>query len=118
MFQAQVGGKFAPLLAITEDPSNIENIVDTFNNAIIEAACETLGKARNKKQAWMTDDILELCDERRRLKPYRKVQEKKDEYSTINRQVKQAIKSAKETWIENQCNTISDSIARYNSKQA
>ena len=68
MFKAQVGGKFAPLLALTEDPSNIENIVETFNNTIIEAASETLGKARNKKQPWMTDEILTICDERRRLK--------------------------------------------------
>ena len=118
MFKAQVGGKFAPLLALTEDPSNIENIVETFNNTIIEAASETLGKARNKKQPWMTDEILTICDERRRLKPYRKTQEKKVEYRAINRQVKQVIKSAKEAWIEDQCNTINDCLVKNNSKQA
>ena len=118
MFKAQVGGKFAPLLALTEDPSNIENIVETFNNTIIEAASETLGKARNKKQPWMTDEILAICDERRRLKPYRKTQEKKVEYRAINRQVKQVIKSAKEAWIEDQCNTINDCLVKNNSKQA
>ena len=66
----------------------------------------------------MTDDILEIWDERRRLKPYRKIQEKKEEYRAINRQVKLAIKSAKETWIEEQCNTINECLVKNNSKQA
>ena len=48
MFKAQVGSKFAPHLTVPEDPLNIENIVNTYNNAFIKGASETLGKARNK----------------------------------------------------------------------
>ena len=34
----------------------------------ISAASETIGKYRPKKKDWMTNDILDLCDERPKLK--------------------------------------------------
>ena len=37
------------------------------------AADITLGKVRKKKQVWITDALLDLCDERRRLKPLKKL---------------------------------------------
>ena len=64
-FQANIGGRFAPLLALG---NNIDDVVDNFNTAMIEAASEVLGKSRPKKKAWITNDILALCHERRNLK--------------------------------------------------
>ena len=50
----------------------IENdITETCNmieKAILETAEKTIGKFRKKKQAWITNDILDLCDDRRKLK--------------------------------------------------
>ena len=35
---------------------------------IIDSATRNIGKYRRKKQLWITNDILDLCDERRSLK--------------------------------------------------
>jgi hypothetical protein len=118
VFKANIGGKFAPLLVVTEDPANIDSLVDDFNAALIETAEQTLGKARKKIKPWMTDEILSLCDERRRLKPLRKSQEHKEEYREMNRRVKLKLKEAKENWIEAECAIIDDCIQRNCTKQA
>ena len=41
---------------------------------ITSSASEIIGKYRSKKQPWMTDDIHDLCDERRILKSEKKQQ--------------------------------------------
>ena len=55
-----IGGKFVALNLLEENRENI-------HGALVNTASEVLGKAR-KKKPWMTNDILHLCDRRRRLK--------------------------------------------------
>ena len=47
LFQATIGGKFAPLIGLSD------------------AASEILGKERRRKKPWVTKDVLDICDERR-----------------------------------------------------
>ena len=51
------------------DPTNIYM---KFELIIISTASEILGKYRRKKYPWITDNILDLCDERRSLKSKKK----------------------------------------------
>ena len=52
--------------------------------SIISADSETIGKHRLKKQAWMTNEILDLCDERSNLKLTVKVDlSRRNEYNTL-----------------------------------
>jgi len=44
-FQASIGGKFEPLLALEED-IEMEYIIDTFNDSFNEAGKELLGRKR------------------------------------------------------------------------
>ena len=44
---------------LNKSPTTIYEMVET---SIIAAASETIGKHRPKKQAWMTSEILDLCD--------------------------------------------------------
>ena len=39
-----------------------------IEKTIMETAERTIGKFRKKKQAWITNDILDLCDDRQKLK--------------------------------------------------
>ena len=49
------------------------NITENINGALVDTASEILGRARKKKKkAWMTNEILDLCDRRRGLKKKRK----------------------------------------------
>ena len=80
-FQAMIGGRFAPLVIMSNDDTDIDSMNTTLNTAVTETASEILCKHRqkeknnNKKQTkqknWITADILDLCDKRRELRKKR-----------------------------------------------
>ena len=43
-------------------------MTDAFTEALQEVAEKTLDRQRNKKQKWVIDDALKLCDERHGMK--------------------------------------------------
>ena len=63
-FQATIGGKFTPLIGLSDDDINIDTMITTYNTAVNDAASEILGKERRRKKPWVTKDVLDLCDER------------------------------------------------------
>ena len=63
-FQAMIGGRFAPLTVMSNDDTDIDSMITTFNSAVTETASEILGKHRQKKKPWITAEILDLCDKR------------------------------------------------------
>ncbi|GFN97082.1 endonuclease-reverse transcriptase [Plakobranchus ocellatus] len=68
-FQANIGGRFAPLLVLDNDQDLTPNdLVETFNETLSKEASKLLGKPRVKKKKWMADEIPALCDKRRSLK--------------------------------------------------
>ena len=61
------------------------------------AADIILGKVRKKKQVWITDELLDLCDERRRLKPLNKLLSKNErKYRSVNTILRKSMKDTKE----------------------
>ena len=52
---------------------DLTEICSDFEQALTSSASEIIGKYRSKTQPWITDDILDLCDKRRTLKPKRKL---------------------------------------------
>ena len=67
-FKAMIGGRFAPPTIMSNDDTDIDLMVTTFNKAVSETASEILGKHRQKKKPWITAEILDLCDKRRELR--------------------------------------------------
>ena len=67
-----IGGKFAPLAIMSNEDTDIDSMITTFNTAVTETASEILGKHRQKKKkkkkTWNTAEILDLCDKRRELR--------------------------------------------------
>ena len=55
---------------------------------------------RRARQRWMTDDILDLMEERRCLKGDR------ERYDEINREVKRRCRERKEEWFNQQCEEV------------
>ena len=115
-FQATYGGKFAPFLTAHLD---IDSFNSQLNEQFVETAEEVLGRARGKKQVWMSDKVLDICDRRRELKK-RGFNSDLDHasYRQINREVKKATKMAKEKWIQDQCSTIEKIMACNNTAVA
>ena len=46
----------------------VDKLAEGFNSATTAVAQEVLGKQRNKKQPWISNEALDLCDKRREKK--------------------------------------------------
>ena len=105
-FQATIGGKFAPLIELSDEDIDIDTMITTYYTAVTAPASEILGKERRRKKPWVTKDVLDLCDEMRDLKEKRYEAEGAKEYREANRRIQKALKEAKEDWIGVQCEEI------------
>ena len=63
-----IGGKFAPLTIMNNEDTDTDSMITTFNTAVSETAREILGKHRQKKTPWVSANIVDLCNKRRKLK--------------------------------------------------
>ena len=106
-FQAMIGGKLAPLTIMSNEDTDIDSMITTFNTAVTETASEILGKHRQKKKTnkqtnnnknWITAEIHELCDIRRELRKKRFEPEGSEKYKEMNN-IKRCMKKTKENWI-------------------
>ena len=101
------------LSQINKDENNVTTIVSDIEKAIHLTAETIIGKYRRKKQPWITNDILDLCDKRRVLNALKKNNSDiKEEYREINISIRKQMKNAKENWIQEQCNAINEDMAR------
>ena len=90
---------------------DLTEICSDFEQALTSSASEIIGKYRTKKQPWITDDILDLCDKRRTLKPKRKINaESEHKYREINSKIRKMMLKAKEDWIQTQFKSIDDDM--------
>ena len=79
-----MGGRFAPLTIKSNEDTDIESMITTFNTAVTETASEIIGKHRQKKKLWVTAEILDLCDKRRELRKKRFESEGSEKYKEMN----------------------------------
>ena len=49
-FQAIVGGRFAPLTIMSDEDTDIDSMITTFNTAVTETASEILGKESSEEK--------------------------------------------------------------------
>ena len=99
-FQITMGGKFAPLMELM----NLQELTDRFTEGTNEVSMEVLGKEKRKKQPWMTDEILEKCDERRKLKTAKlNDDDSNKKHTDANRLVKEEIRKAKDEFLHEKC---------------
>ena len=49
-FQGTIGGKFAPLIGLSDEDMDIDTMITTYNSALTDAASEILGKERRRKK--------------------------------------------------------------------
>ena len=95
-FQAMIDGKFAPLTIMSNEDTDIDSMITTFNATVTETASGILGKHRQKKKPWVTAEILDLCDKRRELRKERFEPKGSEKYKEGNDNIKRCMKKAKE----------------------
>ena len=116
--QAIIGGRFAPLTIMSNEDTNIDSMITTFNTAVTETASEILCKHRQKKISWITAEILDLCDKKREPRKTKSEPEGSEKYKEVNNNIKRCIKMLKKTGWEEQCNEIEENLRKNNSKTA
>ena len=116
-FQAVIVGRFAPLTIMSNEDTEIDSMITTFNTAVTETASEILGKHRQKKKPRVTAEIPDLCDKRRELRKKRFEPEGSEKYKEMNN-IKRCMKKAKENGIGKQCSEIEGNLRKNNSKKA
>ena len=103
MFQAKVGGKFAV-------PCVLDSDIDTHANSLKEVLLATvegvIGRQKTKIQPWVTNDVLDLCDQREQLKQKCTSTVAGLENRKVNGQIRRKMKAAKEEWIGEQWKSI------------
>ncbi|GFN93424.1 craniofacial development protein 2-like [Plakobranchus ocellatus] len=96
-YQISVQNKFEAL----GDAEEVEQQWENFKSAIMEAATEVIPKVKRKaKQKWMTEEILNLMEERRCAKG------NKEKYEQIHKKVQEKCNMSKENWINEKCKEI------------
>ena len=91
-----IDGKFAPLTIMSNEDTDIDSMITTFNATVTETASGILGKHRQKKKPWVTAEILDLCDRRRKLRKKRFEPGGSEKYKEVDNNIKKGTKKAKE----------------------
>ena len=79
-FQATVSGNFAAL-SMLDDCA--EALITKFNVVMTETVHEVLGKTRRKTQPGVTNEIRDLCDQRRDLKKTKNTTNGAEQYGGV-----------------------------------
>ena len=84
---------------------DVDTMINTYNSAVTDSVGEILGKERCRKKLWVTRDVLDLCDERGKLK---KRQYEAEEEKNIGKliRIQKAVKKPKKDWVGAQCEKI------------
>ena len=93
-------------------------MITTFNTAVTETASDILGKHHQKKNPWITAEILYLCYKRRELRKTQFEPEGSEKYKEVNNSIKRCMKKAKENWKGEQCREIEDNPKKNSRKRA
>ena len=87
----------AKLKNINIDELSTDNAYIQISKSITETAQNILGKYRLRKQPWITDEILELCDKRRSLKATKHQSSMHaEEYRIVHNLIRRSMKDKKD----------------------
>lgn len=98
-------------LAGKHDTETVDKQWTVLRDEIVRAADEEVGQiVPVAKKHWVTKDILDLIDERRR---YKNAQDElgKKEYRRLHNEIGRKCKQAKEQWLLSECKSIENNLA-------
>ena len=97
----------------TESQESSEQKWKTFKNCVQTSLKAVLPKIeKKKKKEWMTNDILELMEERKKCK-----NRDKEKYDYIDKQITTACRNAKEQWLRGKCEEVELLEKQHKSKE-
>ena len=107
--------KFAALCILD---SNTNTLANSLEEVLFSTAEEVLGRQRKKIQPWVTNKVLDQCDQKWQLKQQKYASTEAGlGYRKVNRDVRKKMKAAKEEWTEEQSKNMEKGMSE-NSKEA
>ena len=76
---------------MSNEDTDIDSMITTFNTAVTETASEILGKHRQKKTPWVTAESFDVCDKRRKQRKKRFEPEGSEKYKEVNNNLKRSM---------------------------
>ena len=64
VFQAKVGERFEALCVFDND---VDTLANSLKEVLVTTATGVLGRQKTKIQPWVTNEVLDLCDQRQQL---------------------------------------------------
>ena len=96
----------------TEESKTVEEEWVALRDDIVKAAEDQIGRnTRPSKNPWVTQEILNLIDERRKYKNAANEAGKR-EYRRLKNEVDRKCKLAKQEWLEDKCKSVEECITR------
>jgi hypothetical protein len=98
---AEINNKLSEVMTMGNPGASVESQWSNFKS-VLSDVCDSRLRTNNtvKKQKWMTDHILGLMEERR------KVKNDNNKYRHFQRIIKREIKKAKENWMRKECEEL------------
>ena len=103
-YQNIIRNKFEPLMSL-ENPDPQE-LMEEVADILKDATMETCGLEENRRHPWTPTEVLQLSEERRKLKGQRKDDKKRAKYNRLSKEIKSKMKESKEEWINKKCEEI------------
>ncbi|XP_029164802.1 craniofacial development protein 2-like [Nylanderia fulva] len=96
----EINNNIEEMLSSRGNEQNSTKIWKELKNDMINTAKSHLGyREKNRRQNWMTDEILSLMDERRTYKN----QADPHKYNEMQREIRAKIRTAKNMWLKQEC---------------
>ena len=116
VFQVKIGRKLTALCILYND---VDAHVNSLKELQLSTTEEVFGRRGKKSQPWVTNVVLDLCDQRQQPKQQKCTSTKTGlEYRKANRNVRKKMKAAKKEWIKEQCKNIEKGMMLGNTKEA
>lgn len=103
----EINEKLSAIQQQINDTDSVDQKLKHINATIQTTTKKHLTKTTTGNRAWMTQEILDLMEQRRKRKNHL------DKYKDINKQIKKKIKEAKEAWIKEQCEEMETYEKKY-----
>uniref|UniRef100_A0A8D8ZLR6 Craniofacial development protein 2 n=1 Tax=Cacopsylla melanoneura TaxID=428564 RepID=A0A8D8ZLR6_9HEMI len=93
-----------------EEKNTVKEKLEIVQRTCKEIKEKCLKKDVRKKKTWMTDEILNLMDQRRGYKNRDEIR-----YNNLNKEIRRKIREAKSLWIEGRCKEIEELERKHDS---
>ena len=114
-YNIETNNRFDALLKLwNENESLPEEIWTEMKKVYLETAESVLGTKKKKPpKPFLSNEVLDLIEKKRKAR----IENKKEEYKRLKREVRRTIRKDKSTWLENECAKITEANAEKKSKE-